>query len=56
MPGHVTFEGVDGATRMTVVSQFVDVAQLQKRIDVRTQESMAQAISQVDCVLAAASI
>ena len=52
MSGHVTFEGADGGTRMTVVTHFVDVEQMHTMLGMGMQEGMTQAIGQIDVVLA----
>ncbi len=57
MPGvepmscHVTFEAADGGTRMTAVTHFTDVEQMQTMLGMGMQEGMAQAIGQIDAVL-----
>jgi uncharacterized protein YndB with AHSA1/START domain len=51
MPAYVTFEPHDGGTRMTAVTQFVDVAQMEKMLGMGMQEGMTQAISQMDGLL-----
>jgi uncharacterized protein YndB with AHSA1/START domain len=51
MSGHVTFEAADGGTRMTVVTHFVDVEQMQTMLGMGMQEGMTQAISQIDAVI-----
>ena len=51
MSGHVTFEAGHGGTRMTVVTQFVDVEQMQMMLGMGMQEGMTQAIGQIDAVL-----
>ncbi len=56
MPSYVTFEGVRGGTRMTVVSTFVDLDQMEKMLGMGMQEGMAQAVGQIDDLLAAASV
>jgi uncharacterized protein YndB with AHSA1/START domain len=53
MAGHVTFEAVDGGTRMTAVTRFTDVEQMQTMLGMGMQEGMAQAIGQIDSVLTA---
>lgn len=52
--GLVTFEAADGGTRMTVVTTFTDVKQMQKLLGMGMQEGMTQAIGQIDAILAAA--
>ncbi|HTR74995.1 MAG TPA: SRPBCC domain-containing protein [Solirubrobacterales bacterium] len=50
--GSVTFEPIDGGTRMTVVTNFVDLAQMEKLLEMGMQEGMALAIGQIDGLLA----
>jgi uncharacterized protein YndB with AHSA1/START domain len=52
MGAHVTFESVEGGTRMTTVSEFVDEAQMEKMIAMGMAEGMTQAIGQIDELLA----
>ncbi|HWB22491.1 MAG TPA: SRPBCC domain-containing protein [Gaiellaceae bacterium] len=49
--GHVTFEAVGSGTRMTTVTHFVDVAQMETMLGMGMQEGMAQAIGQIDALL-----
>jgi uncharacterized protein YndB with AHSA1/START domain len=51
MAGHVTFEAADGGTRMTAVTHFTDVEQMQKMLGMGMQEGMTLAIGQIDAVL-----
>jgi uncharacterized protein YndB with AHSA1/START domain len=51
MPTHVTFETTDAGTRMTVVTNFVDVAQMERMIEMGMQEGMSLAIGQIDGLL-----
>ena len=53
MPGYVTFEPHDGGTRMTAVTRFVDVAQMELMLGMGMQEGMAQAVGQMDGLLLA---
>ena len=53
MAGEVTFETADGGTRMTTVTRFTDVAQMQTMLAMGMQEGMTQAIGQIDTVLSA---
>ncbi|MGC2176203.1 MAG: SRPBCC domain-containing protein [Acidimicrobiales bacterium] len=53
MPGYVTFESHEGGTRMTAVTQFIDVQQMEKMLGMGMQEGMAQAIGQMDGLLLA---
>jgi uncharacterized protein YndB with AHSA1/START domain len=54
--GEVTFEELDGGTRMTVLTRFIDVAQMEKMIEMGMQEGMALAIGQIDGLLAPAAV
>ncbi len=56
MAGFVTFEGIDGGTRMTAVTHFVDVEQMKKMLGMGMQEGMAGAIGQIDNLLAPALV
>jgi uncharacterized protein YndB with AHSA1/START domain len=51
MSGHVTFEAVDGGTRMIAVTRFTDVEQMQTMLGMGMQEGMTQAIAQIDALL-----
>jgi uncharacterized protein YndB with AHSA1/START domain len=51
MAAHVTFESIDGGTRMTTVSTFVDEAQMETMLAMGMREGMEQAVSQIDDVL-----
>ena len=51
MAALVTFERVDGGTRMTVESTFTDVAQMEKMLAMGMAEGMMQAVRQIDDVL-----
>ena len=51
--GYVTFESTGGGTRMTAVTQFLDVAQMEL---MEMAEGMAQAIGQIDALLTPASV
>jgi len=55
MAGRVTFEAVDDGTRMTAVTQFTDVQQMETMLDMGMQEGMTQAIGQIDALLAPAA-
>ena len=48
MAGHVTFVDTDGGTRMTTVTRFTDVEQMQKMLAMGMEEGMTQAIGQID--------
>jgi uncharacterized protein YndB with AHSA1/START domain len=49
--GQVTFADADGGTRMTTVTRFTDVEQMQKMLAMGMEEGMAQAIGQIDSLL-----
>ena len=51
MPSVVTFELVDAGTRMTAVTNFVSVEQMETMLDMGMQEGMQQAIGQIDSAL-----
>ncbi|MGH9075085.1 MAG: hypothetical protein ACRDZQ_13355 [Acidimicrobiales bacterium] len=51
MPGYVTFEAVEGGTRMTAATQFVNVEQMQAMLGLGMLEGMTQAIGQIDDLL-----
>jgi uncharacterized protein YndB with AHSA1/START domain len=51
MSAHVTFEPADGGTRMTAITHFTDVEQMQMMLGMGMQEGMTQAIGQIDAVL-----
>ena len=52
MEGHVTFEAVDRRTRMTVVTQFRDTAQMETMLGMGMKEGMEGAVGQIDALLA----
>jgi len=54
MPTNVTFEQFDGGTRMTVVTHFTDVEQMEKMVSMGMEEGFALAVGQIDGVLASA--
>jgi uncharacterized protein YndB with AHSA1/START domain len=54
--GLVTIDELDDRTRMTVLTRFVDSEQMRKMLDMGMQEGMAQAIGQIDAVLAPAAV
>lgn len=56
MAGRVTFEAIGGHTRMTVVSRFVDLAQMETMLEMGMAEGMTQAIGQIDGLFAAAAV
>ena len=45
-------ESIDGGTRMTTVSTFIDEAQMEKMLAMGMREGMEQAVTQIDDVLA----
>lgn len=51
MSAVVTFEPLDLGTRMTAVTKFVDVEQMETMLAMGMQEGMTQAISQIDALL-----
>jgi uncharacterized protein YndB with AHSA1/START domain len=51
MAAHVTFEPIDGGTRMTTESNFVDEAQMEKMLAMGMSEGMTQAVSQIEELL-----
>jgi uncharacterized protein YndB with AHSA1/START domain len=51
MSGHVTFEAVDGGTRMIAVTRFTDVEQMQTMLGMGMEEGMTAAIAQIDALL-----
>lgn len=55
MSGCVTFEAIGTRTKMTVVSRFVDLEQMELMLGMGMSEGMTQAIGQIDALLAAAS-
>jgi uncharacterized protein YndB with AHSA1/START domain len=56
MSGYVTFEAIDGGTRMTAVTQFVDAAQMEVMLGMGMAEGMTQAVAQIDGLLSSASV
>ncbi len=51
MPSYVTFEAIDAGTRMTVVTGFAGVEQMERMLAMGMQEGMSQAIGQIDALL-----
>jgi uncharacterized protein YndB with AHSA1/START domain len=51
MAAHVTFEPIDGGTRMSTESKFVDEAQMEKMLAMGMSEGMTQAVTQIDELL-----
>jgi uncharacterized protein YndB with AHSA1/START domain len=56
MSGYVTFEAIEGGTRMTAVTHFIDAAQMQTMLEMGMQDGMTQAIGQIDGLLSSASV
>jgi uncharacterized protein YndB with AHSA1/START domain len=56
MSGYVTFEAIGTRTRMTAVSRFVDLAQMELMLGMGMAEGMTQAIGQIDGLLETASV
>jgi uncharacterized protein YndB with AHSA1/START domain len=54
--GYAIFEATDSGTRMTVLTQFVDLAQMEMMIGMGMAEGMTQAIGQIDALLTSASV
>jgi uncharacterized protein YndB with AHSA1/START domain len=54
MAGYVTFDALEGRTRMTVLTRFVDAEQMQAMLEKGMQEGMNQALGQIDAVLSPA--
>lgn len=53
--GVVTLDGVDGGTRMTVVSTFLSAEQLERMLELGMEEGMQSALGQIDAILAEVS-
>jgi uncharacterized protein YndB with AHSA1/START domain len=53
MPSEVTFEATDAGSRMTVITTFVDTAQMERMLAMGMQEGMSQAIGQIDALVQA---
>ncbi|MHA7276826.1 SRPBCC family protein [Arthrobacter sp. HLT1-21] len=49
--GSVTFEAIDGGTRMTTVSSFESLDQLEKMIAMGMEEGIKEAMGQIESVL-----
>jgi uncharacterized protein YndB with AHSA1/START domain len=54
--GRVILEPRDGGTRMTVLTQFADVEQMQKMLAMGMQEGMVGAVGQIDALLEAVAV
>jgi uncharacterized protein YndB with AHSA1/START domain len=48
----VSFEPIDGGTRMTILTRFTDIEQLEKVSAMGMVEGMTQALGQIDALLA----
>lgn len=55
-PSFVTFESVAGGTRMTGVTNFTSVAQMEMMLAMGMQEGVEQALGQIDVVLSSAAV
>jgi uncharacterized protein YndB with AHSA1/START domain len=51
MAGYVTFVVAGGGTRMTALTRFTDVEQMQTMLGMGMEEGMTQAVGQIDAVL-----
>ena len=56
MAGRVILEERDGGTRMTVMTMFTDVEQMQKMLEMGMQEGMVGALRQIDALLHAVTV
>jgi len=56
MPGYVTFEAIDRGTRMTAVTRFVSIEQMETMLNMGMQEGITQAIRQIDALLTPAPV
>jgi len=54
--GFATFVATGDGTRMTAMTQFLDLAQMEMMIGMGMAEGMAQAIGQIDVLLTSASV
>ncbi|MBG6190598.1 uncharacterized protein YndB with AHSA1/START domain [Arthrobacter sp. CAN_A212] len=54
--GVVTLEAVDGGTRMTTVSSFESLDQLEKMVAMGMEEGIKQAMGQIDSILERSSV
>ena len=55
MPSYVIFEAIGTGTRMTAVTQFVSVEQMETMLDMGMKEGIEVAAAQIDMVLARAT-
>jgi hypothetical protein len=51
MAASMSLEGIDGGTRMTVISRFTDANQMEKYLEMGMEEGMMGALSQIDALL-----
>jgi uncharacterized protein YndB with AHSA1/START domain len=51
MPSYVTFEATDGGTRMTAVTRYAGVEQMERMLAMGMEEGMGLAIGQIDGIL-----
>jgi uncharacterized protein YndB with AHSA1/START domain len=56
MAGCVTFEDIGNNTRMTVLTRFIDIEQMQTMLGMGMEEGMNQAIGQIDALLVPAPV
>jgi uncharacterized protein YndB with AHSA1/START domain len=56
MGGEVSFEALPERTRMTVLTRFLDVEQMQTMLEMGMQEGMNEALGQIDDVLSLAAV
>lgn len=56
MPSYVTLDAVGGGTRMTVVTRFTSVEQMEKMLAMGMAEGMTAAVSQIDGLLSASPV
>jgi uncharacterized protein YndB with AHSA1/START domain len=56
MAADVSFEALEGRTRMTVLTRFVDAEQMQKMLDGGMEEGMSLAVGQIDGLLSLATV
>ncbi len=54
--GLATFEATDRGTRMTAVTQFLDLAQMEMMIGMGMADGMTQAIGQIDPLVSSTSV
>jgi uncharacterized protein YndB with AHSA1/START domain len=54
--GYTTFEATGNGTRMTAVTHFLDLAQMEAMVGMGMAEGMTQAIGQIDALFATASV